>query len=473
MSSLGASIPPELFEDVLYYVGDEKRLRNDKDPTARREEMKHLSACALTCVYWAQLARWRMFERLVLRSAKDISSLRSLLRASPSDRMDSIGTFFEELVIYYKLGDVPWFHSVSGLVASGADALDSVYFHILGPVPPAFTAGNTRRSVLHPLFFAVPRVIPMTPFHKFFVDVYIKNIHFTHPAMLYNLLQDCKLLHPQSITCRNLTWDPDPTATLSSFSWTLAHHSRFDSGSLEYSQCTDDALAAAMVLSVPRHESSRRPHLNTTDSSSLVDIMRASCDQNSSAVMEIRSLSDFDDVQECSAASLTPDCDLAFRWWHTDDTSFSCVASRRPGDDINTRYATHIIIEPAYGSLTEFLEHIKMIDWNVFLRSVQVFPDLRGVILQYRCGYNDEDEWRECLVELVSWLREAWAGVDAFLELYYNTGDWESPKWTQIPLGLVLEDIDRMKKEAGAHPPSNPEPTLEFESGPSDDHHAS
>ncbi|KAI0084294.1 hypothetical protein BDY19DRAFT_541316 [Irpex rosettiformis] len=128
MSSLGASIPPELFEHILVYVGDEDRLWNGKDPMARREEMKHLSACALTCVYWAQLTRWRMFYRLVLRSAKDINDLRSLLQ------------------IYYKLGDIPWFHNVSGLVASGADNLDCVFFHVLGPVPPAFMAGNTRRS---------------------------------------------------------------------------------------------------------------------------------------------------------------------------------------------------------------------------------------------------------------------------------------------------------------------------------------
>ncbi|KAI0084307.1 hypothetical protein BDY19DRAFT_542406 [Irpex rosettiformis] len=306
MSSLGASIPPELFEDILFYVGDRDQLRASEDPTARREEMKHLTACALTCVYWAQSARRRMFRQLVLRSAKDLNDLRSLLPVSASSRLAPIGAILRYLVIYYKLGDLIWFYNVPGLVASGANKLYWLFFHVLGPVPLAFTAGNTRRSVLHPLFFAVPRIMPMTSFHKFTVDVYVENIHFTHPTMLYNLLQDCKLLHPSDIACRNLTWDHDPTATPSSLGWTLAHHSHFDSDYSGYSQCTDKALAAAMVLSIPRHESFHRSHLNMTDSSSLLDIMRASCGQDTSAVMKVRSISGFGDIQRCTAARLTP-----------------------------------------------------------------------------------------------------------------------------------------------------------------------
>ncbi|KAI0084299.1 hypothetical protein BDY19DRAFT_541759 [Irpex rosettiformis] len=462
MSSLGASIPPELFEDILFYVGNEDRLKPCEDPTARREEMKHLSACALTCVYWAQLTRERMFGRLILRSSKDTSGLRSLLtHASPSDRIDPIGTFLERLVVYYKLGDLPWFHNVPGLVASGAYNLRRVAFHVLGPVPPAFTAGNTRRSVLHPLFFAVPRVMPMISFHKFTVKVYVKNIHFTHPTMLYNLLQDCKLLHPTKIVCRNLTWDHDPTATPSSLGWTLGHHSRPEY--LYSLRCTDNALANIMALSVPRHEFSRKPHLNTNETSSLLDIIRTPCGQDASPYFGFRVISGFDDVRGHSDARLTPDCDLAFEWRHS-LLSFFCVASRRPGDDSNIRYVTHVIIEPMYSGIPGFMEQLKTIDWVVFLRGVQAFPDLRGIIIYCDFWFTNKEEWRKCMVELAPLLREAWAGVDAVLQVI----DWDR---SQIPLSLVLQDIDRMKKEAPTHPPSNPEPTLKLESGPSDAHH--
>ena len=63
MASIAAGIPPELFKNILAFVGDDNRLGNNgtfdafpyNNPATRREEMQHLSVCALTCVYWAQL----------------------------------------------------------------------------------------------------------------------------------------------------------------------------------------------------------------------------------------------------------------------------------------------------------------------------------------------------------------------------------------------------------------------------------
>ncbi|KAI0092282.1 hypothetical protein BDY19DRAFT_590732 [Irpex rosettiformis] len=466
MVSLAESIPPELFKNILIYVGDEGRLEPCEDPTARREEMRHLSACSLTCVYWAQLTRKRMLDTLVLRSGKDLYGLRLLHRASSSDRLPSIGELLRELAIFYKLGDLPWFHNVSGLVASG---LNRVYFHVLGPVPPAFTAGNTRRSVLHPLFFAVPRVFPMASFHKLYVDVYVEDIHFTHPNMLRNLLQDCKSLHPFSIYCINLTWDNDPSpATVpSSDCWTLSDQF-FRPRSVTCSRCTDNTLAATMALSIPRHESSRRLHLSLADSSCLLDIIRASGGRDASAGFEIRSVSGFDDVQGCSAARLTPDCDLGFKWWHN-HFLFYCIASR-PGNYSKTRYLTHILIYPLIGNdLTKFREHIKRVDWDAFLRSVQKLPDLHAIVIQCESWF-DAEEWHKCLAELVSLLREAWAGVDTLLQLYH--GDDANYKLTQsIKLSTVLEGIDRMREEAAAHSSSVPDPTPELKAGPSNSHH--
>ncbi|KAI0092212.1 hypothetical protein BDY19DRAFT_903925 [Irpex rosettiformis] len=411
-------------------------------PMARREEMKHLSACALTCVYWAQLTRQRMFERLVLWSPKDLCGLRPLLRASKNGRLDPIGHFIRVLVVYYKLGDHPWFHSVGGLEASGADELRHVYLHILGPVPPAFTVGDTRRSVSHPLFYAVLRVLPMTSFYKLEVHVSIENIHFTHPAMLFNLLQDCKLLRPWWIFCINLTWDHDSTATPSSIGWTFTHHSNI---LVDASHCTQSTLAAAMALCVPRHELSLRPHLSLIDASCLVDIMRASQPPNKSDVSTysvIRSFSGFEEVQRLTAARLAADCDLAFRW-ELDCISFFCIGSRRPEDESNTRYATYILIQPSTLNLAGFREHFRAIDWVVFLCSVQKFPDLCGVVIQCSRDWDIDDvEWCKCLVELVPLLREAWPEVDAVLQLFHSSDRYD--EWTQIELHAMLEGIGRM-----------------------------
>ncbi|KAI0084331.1 hypothetical protein BDY19DRAFT_543703 [Irpex rosettiformis] len=231
---------------------------------------------------------------------------------------------------------------------------------------------------------------------------------------------------------------------------------------MRHSQCTDNALAGIMVLSDPRHEYSRRPHLSTTDSSSLLDVVRASRGSDASAGFGMRSVSGFDDIQWYSAARLTPDCDLAFIWWKN-NISFYCIASRRPGDDSNIRYPTHIIMQTNLRNLTEFRKEIEVIDWGAFLRSAQKFPDLRGIVLQYRI-YGYYRKWRKCLMELVPLLREAWAGVDAVLQIYRNIGDWRNAKWVRIPLSTVLGDVERTRelKEVAKRPlPINPESNIE------------
>ncbi|KAI0084666.1 hypothetical protein BDY19DRAFT_997574 [Irpex rosettiformis] len=470
MALLAATIPPELFEVILLHVGDEDRLRSHENAATRREEMKHLSACALTCVYWAQLTRARMFRLLVLRSSKDLRDLRSiLLLTAASDRLAPIGKFLASLVIYYKLGEPPWFYNAGGLKTSGAERLLWVYFHVIGPEPPAFTVGNTRRSVLHPLFYSVPRILPMTSFHKLRVYLYVENIHFTNPTTLCNLLRDCKLLQPREMHCINLTWDhdSDSTAPPSSVNWKFTHHS--DIRFVSASQCTDNVLAAAMTRSVPNHEFFLRrhgPHLNSTDSSCLGDIMRASCGQSPNEQggpmnLVVESFCGLEDVGRLTPATLPVDSDLAFGWWEVYECNFHCIASRKPGDDSSTRYITHIIIQPHTFAdiLSEFRKMFRAIDWGAFLRCIQALPDLRGIIIQ--CSYEcDIEDWYKCLVELVTLLREAWAGVDPFLQLLYGNGI--SDTWTQVELSTVLEYVDKAEKESTAHSSSNPQPTPEL-----------
>ena len=153
--SLAASIPPELFKNVLAYVGDECLLVNTDmlDTTspnhvsaiaARRDEMRHLSACTLTCVYWAQLTREHLFQRLILRSSKDMSGLLSFIHAPQSPRIPPICDILRYLFVYYTLGDQPWFHNLAGPVANRqvSPFLD-VCLIITGPATPAFVAAST------------------------------------------------------------------------------------------------------------------------------------------------------------------------------------------------------------------------------------------------------------------------------------------------------------------------------------------
>ena len=148
--------------------------------------MKNLSACASTCVYWAQLIRPRIFSEHVLRSAKDLRDFQSLLRAPPpSARIKPIRRLVRCPSVFYKLGDYPWFCTIGGLEACGAHKLVGVDLHVGGPVPPGFISSNTQRPVLHPLFYSSPRVLPMAT--KLDIHLYVENICFPTPALLFNL----------------------------------------------------------------------------------------------------------------------------------------------------------------------------------------------------------------------------------------------------------------------------------------------
>ena len=323
--SLAASIPPELFRNILAYVGDEARLGYDGylhlssslDPDARREEMKHLSACASTCVYWAQLTRERMLPLLILRSSKDMSSLLSFLRAPQSPRIPPICNILRYLHVFYTLGDHPWFHSLADLQSrSRISNLASLNLYITGPATPAFVTASTRGSILHPLFFAVPRVLPII-FPKscgFYLSII--NIHLPNPTMLSNLVQDCLSLLPRSVYCTNLTWDVNPVLQATPSSIGLKYACRTaDAYSNNISGCTDDILVAAMLESVPHHEffqPERRQgtYLSPWETSFLFDIMRTTWSRPSSErrridEFSIWSYSDLDNIQEHVAVRLS------------------------------------------------------------------------------------------------------------------------------------------------------------------------
>ena len=317
-SSLAASIPPELFKNILAYVGSAGRpgyvsdgVRTYFDVDVRREEMKQLSACALTCVYWAQSTRERMFQFLILRSSKDMSGYLSLLRAAQSPRIPPICDILQYLAVYYTLGDHPWFHNLTGLWARyRVSHLDQIELHITGPARPAFVTASSRGSMLHPLFFAAPRTLPVVWPKSCNFSLHIENIHLPNPTVLSNLLQDCLSLRLDHVKCTNLTWDFDPVlqarATPSSIGLEYACRTADKYLNVLVSGCTDDTLVAAMLKSVRHHEFSQRrqsPRLDPLESSYLFDVMHTtwygtSPESEQTGTFHIQSDSDSESIQE-------------------------------------------------------------------------------------------------------------------------------------------------------------------------------
>ena len=315
MTSLGASIPPELFVNILDFVGFESFgvQLGPIDPTylaARREVKRCLSACASTCLYWAKLTRDRLFRDLVVRSREDLHDLRSLLRSSPNAQLAPVGDFLYALLVFHTVGDHLWLYELPALVKFEAPRLAHVILRVSGPATPSFIAASTQRPVLHPLSYSAPRHLPIPVFHPQLVHVELWDLDLPNPAVLFNLLQDCLSLEPQSIFCRNVIWDLEPTATI--FSLDLKVGCLTGTDRVWATNCTDDILVATMMLSIPHHRFSRRhqgPHLSVAETSRLFNIMnttfgRTSRESELSLGISTEK-SDFDAIQKFTGMTLS------------------------------------------------------------------------------------------------------------------------------------------------------------------------
>ena len=276
--------------------------------------MKHLSVCASTCVYWAQLTRPRMFETIVLRSHKDLPDLLALFRASQNSRIPPIYHSLQHLHMYYTLGDHQWLHLLAGLKAyNQVPKLARVFLRITGPATPAFMTACSRGSILHPLFFSVPRILPILLPPKCDLLLVVENIHMPSLTVIFNLVQDCLSLRPRQMHCSNVTWDRDHALPATPFSVGLKYACRGPIGiELSASGCTDDILVASMMQSIPHHEFSQRrwgPHLSLQDTSHLFDVMHTATRDwptKLSSGLGISSSSNPDAIQRYTAAKLPP-----------------------------------------------------------------------------------------------------------------------------------------------------------------------
>lgn len=299
MASFASNIPLKIFERILYWLSYEDQGKSYRDATMRQEGMKVLSACASTCLYWAQSTRAHMFTQLTLRSYTDLCDLKSLLGAPLNTRVDPIGKYLWRLFAVYTLGDRPWLHDIAQLKMHGAPGLTWVSLHINGPVPSAFTLSGSQS--LRPLLPLMPDMLPI-PFDGLTVSLTAANMHFANPAMLFTLLQDFVHIHSGSISCKNLTWDHASTVTTSSVGLQMACRR---TGGVA-TRCTDNVLVAAMVMGVSASEVPPLPQgpcLSLSDSSCLFDIMHITRgpspgEHGAPEYFSLDSRSSFDEIQK-------------------------------------------------------------------------------------------------------------------------------------------------------------------------------
>ena len=150
MSSVAAQIPPELYTNILSFVGPYDVLSIPGPSNEKKEAKRHLSACSLTCFYWATQCRERLFRFITLKSGEDIHAFRSFTRRPPP-RLPPILAQTRFLTAEWDLRTQkrPWVHNLYIFLqskhislANGKHALEgendhriSLNLHLLGSSP--------------------------------------------------------------------------------------------------------------------------------------------------------------------------------------------------------------------------------------------------------------------------------------------------------------------------------------------------
>lgn len=156
-----ASIPPELFEDILFYVCEDTDgpvYSDSEGPDLQyRETLKNIAACSLTCVYWARVCRQRMFRRVWIKSYDKLHAFSSLISNTPKG-FEAIVDYVWYVTLVQHVEDRPWLYHIQ-LQPSLLPQLPfaTIRIHIIdttgGPL-------SLRRSTYRRLFSGLPRTPP-------------------------------------------------------------------------------------------------------------------------------------------------------------------------------------------------------------------------------------------------------------------------------------------------------------------------
>ncbi|KAI0083796.1 hypothetical protein BDY19DRAFT_998271 [Irpex rosettiformis] len=461
MTSSATKLPAEILDNIVFLAADTSRLWHfDTDLAARQEEMRNLSACALTCVRWAQVIRVPMYATLVLRSAEDFRTLRCILHTPSGPRIPPISDYLTSLVVFYKLADYPWFHGVQWLQTDGAHRLQSLKLHIGGPVPVAFT-NQLRLTISHPLFYCAPRVVPFPRFKNLHITISLQDIHFANYTTLLNLLSDLYPLRSSSIYCQGLTWDKGPPTLHSEMTVSVCGGSTLRDSTA--TSCTDDIMVNAAIHCHTRRAvvGSRewQRFLGPSDSVPLFRVMRLFYDNAASL--------SFDDSGPVSVRLWSVGCcEVAEEYFPIDLTrlyltsiissvsgspiGFSCLTGRSELH-ANSESIQCFLISIRYNTFQTsyylWLKHLQgvlyALDWDLLISTVLKFPDLDCIAVQ--CDLY------QGLVELVNcWQKHLSRILDVIwprnIRLYYEDGE-SNGLWHEIGYDSFL----RRLKVLGPH----------------------
>jgi hypothetical protein len=190
MASAAAYTPPELFNDILWFI-----LHEYYERTARRA----LSRCGQVCRHWARVCRPLLFRKIELHSANDLSSFKHILLTPPPLGLPSITEYVQDVTLNIGCAGYPWAHRIQSDCARFLSAYCAFNIRVDWWDEKQSSTARSAKAI----FDTPPRALPHA--YTRFSSLTLTNIRFQNAAELGRLLSRC---HSLKILCLCvLTWD--------------------------------------------------------------------------------------------------------------------------------------------------------------------------------------------------------------------------------------------------------------------------
>lgn len=200
--SAATRIPPELFEEILWYV-----CRRDLPPgwIVYDDDRRNVSSCGRVCQHWAVPCRLKLFDDIILRSAEDVQELKAMLDSPPPCfTMPALSNIIQHFRLDVCDDVPPWIHLVRLMIIPRMRVSSpDIRLHFSGSQPGESRVIRTNRTDFYGL---VPHSLPsMAPI---LTTLLLVHVHFNNGAELCRLLASYPML--KRIRLFELTWITPP-----------------------------------------------------------------------------------------------------------------------------------------------------------------------------------------------------------------------------------------------------------------------
>jgi hypothetical protein len=214
MPSTAANIPPELFDDILWYIppfryidGLGLGLGAYRALPESKEEKSHLSLCSLVCRHWARLCRPHIFAYVRLRCSDDLHAFKRILLMPPPARLPSIAEYVKHVHIFVERIEPPWVHH---LLPSYCQRILLLNCNFTLTVKASSSKSNDTTMPFAAIYSPLPHTLPSV--HACLTHLNLQNIHFRNATAFCRVISGFRNL--EDLRIYDLTWDAAPLEDL-------------------------------------------------------------------------------------------------------------------------------------------------------------------------------------------------------------------------------------------------------------------